>query len=186
MPINILELRVFFSITICLIFKARDCDFGLVTIFTHRIWCWKFFCHQNLLCFKFSIINPSYSLPTTPRFHFFLYSFERCFFCSLLWPYPNLSLCSDTMLSTLRMSLCSLFVFPAPFKLSCFSQFKENLYLHIIGLSHPYLLLDYCLLILMSLFCPYPSSSFPIPGFVYVCKRDLPALKTLLVPIIGR
>lgn len=42
MPINILELRFFFSITICLIFKVRDCDFGLITIFTHRLCCWSF------------------------------------------------------------------------------------------------------------------------------------------------
>lgn len=41
MPINILEQRVvvFFCINICLIFKARDCDFGLITIFSHGICC---------------------------------------------------------------------------------------------------------------------------------------------------
>lgn len=42
-----------------------------------------------------------------------------------------------------------------------FYLFRENLYLHIIGLPLLYFLLDYCLLILMSLVCPYSPSSFP-------------------------
>lgn len=162
MPISISELRVgfFFCINPSLIFKARGCDFGLIIVLLQRICCGNslslepsLFKIQHLKCLLFSHCNS--------LFLFFL----------------NIPLKGVSFVHFLTISL-AIFIFRYHVQYSLnepmlivylyflhfqgfFYFFREIWVCISSGLPLPYFLLDYSLLILISLLFPYPPSSLP-------------------------
>lgn len=138
------------------------------------------------------MINPSDSPTTTPCFHFFLIFLWKVFllFTSLaisqsLFMFRNhaqFSLKPRSVLFELTYVHCLFICVFCAFQTFLLLLLGETWICISSGLPLPCFLFDFSLLILMSLFSPYPPMHFPIPSFVSSCIWDLPTFKILARP----
>ena len=176
--INILELRVFFVSPYVWFSKQEVVILGSSQSL-HRECVVRSFCHWNFplkkiqyhKSFQFSYYNSG--------FHFFLIFICKVFLLFFSWPCPCFSLYSDTMLSVLWTSLCSLLVYRCSLHILSFLaySFFREICCSSSGLCFSNFLLDYCLLILMNLF---------LFSFSAKVKRICSLLFSLLVIIYHR
>ena len=104
--------KVFFSVLPYVWFsKQENCDLGVITIFAQRVCCWKFLSLEPSFKKKIQYHKSFQFFYYHSGFHFFLIFIWKVFLLFFSWPCPCFSLYSDSMLSVLWTSLCSLLVY---------------------------------------------------------------------------
>lgn len=154
---------LFFCITLCLIFKARDCDFGLITILIHRICCGNslslepsLFKIQHLKSLLFSHCNSLFSL-------FLIIALKGASFVHFFDRIPVYLYVQKSCLVLFEWANAHcLLVFSAYFKVSYFLFFFQgNLEMHFIRPPSSILLIRLFFADTVESFFSLSASSFP-------------------------